>query len=311
MNLAASSALVLCFVLPTVSVAFVQATGIATYGYAVWRFALGIKRRQVAIYPVAIGGTASLLGSTANMLSTTLGAPSLAQLELTGHVAFAIGMAASLALSFVESLRASRRFVPAEFLAALGKEEVTEVHRGDTAQREMTVMFADVRDFTRRSEQRTPQENIAWLNRYLSTVEPTIHAHRGFVNQYYGDGLMALFSSADDAVSAASAMLDAVETAGDKLREGGEPIRLAIGLHTGSIMMGTIGGLERLDTGVVGDTVNTAARIEAAAKKRDRALLISAATKTACTSDLGFEEVDRVTPKGKTEEIVLFGLTSN
>jgi class 3 adenylate cyclase len=228
----------------------------------------------------------------------------------TSVVAFV--MTAALALRFVDAVKevqraheASRRFVPADFLALLGKAEVTEVERGDAAEHELTVMFADVRGFSTRSEKHSPEENFTWLNRYLETIEPAIREHGGFVNQYYGDGIMALFPGAGQAILAARAMLRAVQEAGGRLGTD-EPLKIGIGLHTGSLMLGTIGGQTRLDTGVVGDAVNTAARIEALTKTYGEPLLVSEATKDACDREVVFREVDRVAPKGKAEEVTLY-----
>jgi class 3 adenylate cyclase len=223
-----------------------------------------------------------------------------ATLVFVGAMAYALADQFSANLVRLDSAyTAAKRFVPADFLTLLGRSEVVDVQRGDATQRQMTVLFADVRGFSTRSEKHTPEENFAWLNRYLESIEPAIRDNRGFVNQYYGDGIMALFDSADDAVRAALAMLVAVA-----------PLRIGIGVHTGPLMLGTIGGRDRLDTGVVGDAVNTASRIESLTKQYERPLLISDATKAALTDhdDLRFEEIDRVAPKGKRQHITLYAV---
>ncbi len=112
---------------------------------------------------------------------------------------------------------------------------------------------------------------------------------------------MALFEHSDEAVAAARDMRAASDALG-----GTQPLRIGIGLHTGPLMLGTIGGQDRLDTGVVGDAVNTAARIESLTKQYEQPLLFSGASKAACPEDLEFVEVDRVAPKGKREQVTLF-----
>ncbi|MCZ0904476.1 response regulator, partial [Microcoleus sp. HI-ES] len=99
------------------------------------------------------------------------------------------------------------RFVPHDFLRFLGHESIVDVRLGDQIQKEMTVLFSDIRSFTTISEAMTPQENFNFINSYLSRVSPVIRAHQGFIDKYIGDAIMALFpESADDAVRAAVEM---------------------------------------------------------------------------------------------------------
>jgi len=85
------------------------------------------------------------------------------------------------------------RFVPREFLSLLNKQSILEIRLGDQINREMTVMFADIRGWTTLSEGMSPQENFSFINAYLRRVSPVIKEHNGFIDQYYGDGVMALF----------------------------------------------------------------------------------------------------------------------
>ena len=99
------------------------------------------------------------------------------------------------------------RFVPHEFLNLLNKESITQVKLADHEEREMTIMFADIRDFTPLSESMNPQENFRFLNSYLSRVSPVIGQHHGFIDKYIGDEIMALFPrNPDDAMQAAIAL---------------------------------------------------------------------------------------------------------
>ncbi|MCA1995179.1 MAG: GAF domain-containing protein, partial [Coleofasciculus sp. S288] len=92
------------------------------------------------------------------------------------------------------------RFVPRQFLQFLEKESIVDVQLGDQVQKEMSVLFSDIRDFTSLSESMTPQDNFKFINAYLSRMEPVIIEHQGFIDKYIGDAIMALFSgSADDA----------------------------------------------------------------------------------------------------------------
>jgi hemerythrin len=164
--------------------------------------------------------------------------------------------------------RAYARFVPREFLELLRVPRITDVQLGTQVEREMTILFSDIRDFTTISESMTPQENFAFLNRYLSVMEPIVEAHGGVVDKFIGDAIMALFPhSADDAVACGVAMMAQLQVYNATRAQAGEaPIRIGIGLNTGLVMLGTIGGRDRMDTTVIGDSVNLASRIEGITK---------------------------------------------
>ncbi len=169
------------------------------------------------------------------------------------------------------------RFVPHEFLRSLGRHSVLDIQLGDSVEKEVTVLFSDIRGYTALSEQMTPEENFRFLNAYLGRMGPVIQTHRGFVNQYYGDGIMALFMhSADDALKAALSMMAALNQYNrERVQQGRMPIETGIGLHTGPLMMGVIGDTLRLEAGVVSDTVNTAARMEGLTKYYRAELILS------------------------------------
>lgn len=224
-----------------------------------------------------------------------------ARLFFFGTVAYAVAVSFRAQLEALDrSHRASRRFVPDAFLRILGREEVPDVQRGDSVGRVMTVLFADIRHFTTLSEKLGPEETFAFMNDYHAIMGPLIAKHEGFINQYYGDGIMALFAEPTGAVEAARDMLDAL----DGFNDTHDPIAIGIGVHTGDVMLGTIGDEARLDTGVIGDAVNTASRIEALTKEHDTPLLVSEATRAAIDGD--WLEVAVVTLRGKSAPITLF-----
>jgi class 3 adenylate cyclase len=206
----------------------------------------------------------------------------------------------------------ARCFVPFEFLAALRKSKLTEVAAGDYAQCHMTVLFADIRAFTARSEARSPEENFRFINAYHRHIEPCVYGHGGFINQYYGDGIMALFPrSADDALEAGRAMLDAVEAFNDELVDYGQPaIQIGVGLNSGVLALGTVGSVDRLDTGVIGDAVNLAARVEGMTKLYGASLLLSESTRDALAEPNRYplRTVDRVVVKGRNAPVTIYEL---
>jgi len=202
------------------------------------------------------------------------------------------------------------RFVPHDFLRFLGHESIVDVRLGDQIQKEMTVLFSDIRSFTTISEAMTPQENFNFINSYLSRVSPVIRAHQGFIDKYIGDAIMALFpESADDAVRAAVEMQKQVIIYNQQRQLSNyRPITIGIGLHAGTLMLGTIGEQERMESTVIADAVNLASRLEGLTKVYGAGILVS----DSILERLGKREqymcrfVDRVTVKGKKSAVSVF-----
>ncbi|MEW6494941.1 MAG: adenylate/guanylate cyclase domain-containing protein, partial [Cyanobacteriota bacterium] len=213
----------------------------------------------------------------------TTGAFTPARLEMVNLLSTQAAISienARLYTNMEELNKAYFRFVPRQFLQFLEKESIVEVGLGDQVQKEMSVLFADIRDFTSMSEKMTPVENFQFINSYLSRMEPAIIENHGFIDKYIGDGIMALFGdSADDAVKAGIAMrLQLAKYNQSRLQKGYDPIRIGIGINTGSLMLGTVGGHSRMDGTVISDTVNLASRIEGLTKDYKVSLLISQQT---------------------------------
>ena len=202
------------------------------------------------------------------------------------------------------------RFVPRDFLNFLGKESIIDVQIGNQIQREMTIMFSDIRDFTTLSEAMTPQETFNFINAYLSRVSPVIRENHGFIDKYIGDAIMALFpQSVDEAVKAAISMQQRVAIFNEERQQQGLiPISIGIGLHTGNLMLGTIGEPERMETTVIADAVNLASRLEGLTKVYGAGILIS--HNTLCgldyTQERCFRFLDRVMVKGKKLAVAVF-----
>lgn len=150
-------------------------------------------------------------------------------------------------------------------------------------EREVSVMFADIRGFTSFSENRNAEEVVTTLNAFFSEMVDVIESHGGMVNKFLGDGLMALYGADRDTSSHAS---DAVESGVEMLNRLrnlnatiDHSIQIGIGIHSGSAIVGSIGSARRLEYTAIGDTVNVASRIETLTKQLEVALLISEATK--------------------------------
>ncbi|MGL5197147.1 MAG: CHASE2 domain-containing protein [Chroococcales cyanobacterium] len=202
------------------------------------------------------------------------------------------------------------RFVPHDFLHFLGQESIVDVKLGNHIKKEMTVLFSDIRDFTSLSEEMSPEETFHFINSYLSRVSPIIRDRNGFIDKYIGDAIMALFpNSADDAVSGAIAMQHQVKLFNEHRQENGQvPIQIGIGLHTGSLMLGTIGEAERMESTVISDAVNLASRLEGLTKQYGSAILISEDTlnKLENREFYQYRFLDRVQVKGKKVSVAVF-----
>jgi class 3 adenylate cyclase len=174
----------------------------------------------------------------------------------------------------------TKKFVPIEFIRALGKESLLDVKLGDQVGKTVTVLFTDIRDFTPLSEKMTPEENFRFVSSFNERLGPIIRAHRGFINQYLGDSIMALFpTEPEDALQAAIEMQAAIQKFNrDRIAEGLSPIKAGIGLHTGPLIMGITGDEHRLDAATISDTVNSASRIESLTKHYQSPLLLSGDT---------------------------------
>jgi class 3 adenylate cyclase len=206
--------------------------------------------------------------------------------------------------------RANARFVPRQFLEFLGKENITEIHLGDQVQKEMTIMFSDIRDFTSLSETMTPKENFDFINNYLGYMEPVIRNNNGFIDKFMGDAIMALFpEKSEDALNAAIEMRIKMLEYNEIISQFGKPaIDAGIGMHTGMLMLGIIGGEGRMDGTVISDAVNLAARLEGLTKVYGSSIIITEDTliKLNDPNHYHFRFLDIVKVKGKKEAIYIF-----
>jgi class 3 adenylate cyclase len=205
---------------------------------------------------------------------------------------------------------ASGKFVPFEFIRSLGKEFITDVRLGDHIEKVVTVLFTDIRDYTTLSEQMTPEENFHFVCSLNESIGPMIKKYNGFVNQYLGDSIMAIFpGSATDALNAAIDMQKEVQKFNRVRKLNNQvAIRIGIGMHTGPLVMGITGDLERMDAATISDTVNTASRIESLTKYYRANILLSDASLEQIQQRQTFHlrPLGRVQAKGKKAPVGIF-----
>ena len=181
-------------------------------------------------------------------------------------------------LNFQETIMSSiSRFVPIEFLSLLKKTDIREVKYGDSTLKNMFVMFSDIRNFTSLSENMTLEKNFEFLNQYMSFMEPMVKKNQGFVDKFIGDAIMALFpGQADHAVQSAIEMQQQLTLFNAQLyRSNYEQLKMGVSIHGGELMLGTIGSDARLETTVIGDTVNLTSRLDELTKELNLAIIIS------------------------------------
>ena len=176
--------------------------------------------------------------------------------------------------------QAFERFVPREFLFHMGQENIQDVRLGDQNERNMTVVFADIRSFTALSETMTPKENFEFLNRYLGHVTPSIRSNHGFIDKFIGDAIMALFPrKPEDAIEGSIQMLTHLQSFNvQRKKQNIAPINIGIGIHGGRLMLGTIGEENRMEGTVIADAVNLTSRLEGLTKQFGVNIIISEET---------------------------------
>jgi len=205
---------------------------------------------------------------------------------------------------------ANQRFVPQGFLELLGKQSIKDLKLGDQTEKQMTVLFSDIRSYTTLSETMTPEENFNFINAYLGRVGPVIEKHGGFISQYFGDGLMALF--VDDHQAAVQAAIEVQNELrqynAERIAMEREPLTTGIGLNTGSLMLGIIGDSKRYDSTVISDAVNTASRMEGLTKIFGGSVILSEKTLETLPEDHGlcYRYLGMVKVKGKDAALKIY-----
>lgn len=175
------------------------------------------------------------------------------------------------------------------------------------------VFFSDIRGFTDFSNHKSPEEVVSMLNSYFEVMVGIITKHGGVVDKFVGDAIMAIWgaphSTGDDARNALYACLEMREALAefndDRVSQGHEPIKMGMGLHAGPVVAGTVGSNERMEYTVIGDTVNTASRIEASTKSFGTDLLISEAVAKLIEDEFLLEPAGSTKVKGKDKALKL------
>lgn len=195
-------------------------------------------------------------------------------------------------------------FVPQQVLKFLDRNSIINIHLGDQIERDMTILFTDIRNFTTLSENMTPEENFAFLNDFFRRIGPEVRLSNGFIDKYIGDAVMALFpGSPEDGIKAAFAIRKALrEFNQERIDNGKKPIEIGTGLHMGKLMLGTVGEEERMDATVISDAVNTASRLEGLTKTFGTRIIVSMSMIMSIpdSSNIPYRLLGKVRVKGKS-----------
>ena len=238
------------------------------------------------------------------------------------EVALALTFGTAATVEYITEGR-QRRLMRAAFDKYMSSEVVEEIMRNPEAiklggeKKEISILFSDIAGFTTISEKMSPEDLVALLNRYLSAMTTIIKTtHRGNVNKYLGDGIMALFGAPlDDPKHASLACYAALDCQAELARlrriwiqEGLPEIGARIGINSGPCIVGNMGSEERMEYTVTGDSVNLASRLEGASKYYDTLILIGQRTAELAKNDVEVREIDLLRVKGKKEPVVVFEL---
>lgn len=208
--------------------------------------------------------------------------------------------------------QAFHQFAPQRVVEEVIKQGVST--SGET--REVTVLFADIVEFTAMSESVAPETLVRILNGYFEATCTAVTHHGGHIAKFLGDGIMAIFGAPEtnawqslDAVIAALSMREAVRKYNEELgRQGLPPLDVRMGIHKGTVVAGVVGSTENLEYTVIGDVVNTAARIENLTRKHGVDILISADVRSALDGRFAVRELPPEHVKGKAESIATFAV---
>lgn len=207
------------------------------------------------------------------------------------------------------------RYMSKELVKKVIAEGTENIKLGGT-KKDISIMFIDIRGFTTISEQMQPEEVTDIINEYLAVSTECIFDHKGILDKYTGDGLMALFNAPYDieqpelsCVKAAFEIRQNAENIHDKLFDKyGKSVRFGIGINCGDAIVGNIGSVTRMDYTAIGDSVNTAARLESNAKAGQ--ILISERVYERIRDNVEVEEVGALKLKGKEEAILTYNVVN-
>jgi class 3 adenylate cyclase len=231
-------------------------------------------QRPVYLLPFGIGLSFWFLGGVHDAL-LSLGIVILTKEKILWFASFwlSIFLAVAIAIhyrSLEQAVRDARdvfeKFVPPAYLRRIAAKGLRSIRLGEADQQDVTILCCDVRGFTLLSERLNPSQLIAFVNRLLERLTKVVTHQGGVIDKFLGDAILCIFEGADSAQRAVACGVDMLEAVNSFNAEGGRPtgqdVQIGVGIHTGPVILGTIGSFERMDSTVLGLTVNLAKRLE-------------------------------------------------
>jgi adenylate cyclase len=249
-----------------------------------WRWK---KQKRAYLVPFGIGLLLWLLGGLHDALLSS-GVTTLYNEKILWFASFWLSILLALAIalhyrSLEKAIQEARdvfeKFVPPAYLRRIAAKGLRSIRLGEADQQDVTILCCDIRGFTSLSEKLSPSQLIAFMNRLLERMTRAVSGQGGVIDKFIGDAVLCIFEgpdSAERAVACGIEMLRAVKSFNvEENRQGDHLVRVGIGLHAGPVILGTIGSTERMDSTVLGLTVNLAKRLEEATKVLGIDMLIS------------------------------------
>ncbi len=245
------------------------------------------KERKQVLIPVIMGLLIWFLGGLNDSLLTA-GVTFLTEERILwfASIWLSIFLAVAIALHFRSLEQAIRdaknmfeRFVPPAYLRRIASKGLGAIRLGEADQQWVTILCCDIRGFTALSERFTPSQLIAFVNRLYERITRVVGERQGVIDKFLGDAVLCIFEGADSAERAVTCGAKMLTTVGSFNREEGRPadhaVQIGIGVHTGPVILGTIGSSDRMDSTVLGLTVNLAKRLEEATRSLGVDMLVT------------------------------------
>lgn len=211
---------------------------------------------------------------------------------------------------FNDLRRVFEKFIPEDIFKEIGFRGYEKIVLGSSHKKHLNVMFLDIMGFTSISEQISPERALLLLNIYFDGIGELIYKYGGYIDKFLGDGIMIIFEkeTSDNTLACAIEIQDFIKRF--QISSIGKKINIGIGINTGEVIVGTIGTKRRMDATVIGDTVNTASRLENLTRKYEKNIILSQSVIDRIENPERFSihEIDTVFLKGKEQSTKIFSL---
>jgi adenylate cyclase len=271
-------------------------------------------KRPVYLLPFGIGLLFWFLGGIHDALQS-LGVVILMNDKVLWFASFWLSISLTIAIalhyrSLEQAVRETRdvfeRFVPSAYLRRIATDGLQSIRLGEADQQEVTVLCCDIHGFTSLSERISPSQLISFINQVLERINKVVARHRGVIDKFLGDAVLCIFEGTDSAERAVACGVDVLAALrsfnAEKSGRTQQEVRIGIGLHTGPVILGTIGSSDRMDSTVLGLTVNLAKRLEELTRPLGVDMLISneVASRLPSQNTYRFRELGEVSVRGSS-----------